>query len=61
MVNGSGSCDQIDGCERKQLLSRSRLMHATDVLVQAFHMRLEHLIVNSADYPPALTFVKYVS
>ena len=33
---------------------------ATSTLVRAFFFRLEHIVLNVADYPPAQTFVKYV-
>ena len=32
---------------------------ATSTLVRAFFFRLEHIVLNVADYPPAQTFVKY--
>ncbi len=61
------SPDEIDGMVNCQTeggrkgRSNSRLLHATDLLVAAFQLRLEHLALNVADYPPAVTFVKYVS
>ncbi len=54
---GGAVSDQTDESGRKRR-SNSRLLHATDLLVAAFQMRLEYLVMNIADYPPALTFVK---
>ncbi len=54
---GVAVSDQTDGGGKKRR-SNSRLLHATDLLVAAFQMRLEYLVMNIADYPPALTFVK---
>lgn len=55
-MGGAVSDQAVEGGRKRR--SNSRLLHATDLLVAAFQMRLEHLVMNIADYPPALTFVK---
>lgn len=50
--------DQTDSSDRRFPVSRSRLISATDALIQAFILRLEYVMVNIAEYPPALTFVR---
>lgn len=65
VVNGAGeegdregeghgeSVEQVEGNYSQSLPPR-----ATTTLIQALQLRLEHLITNIADYPPAQIFVK---
>ena len=56
VANGAVPKEQADGGKKGR--SNSRMLHATNLLVTTFHLKLEHVIMNIADYPPALTFVK---
>ena len=56
VANGTVPKEQTDGGKKGR--SNSRLLHATNLLVTTFQLKLEHVIMNIADYPPALTFVK---
>ena len=49
---GGTSVDQVDGH------SQNLPPRAKATLIQALQLRLEHLITNIADYPPAQIFVK---
>lgn len=71
LIDGIGSDDMLDmegvasdsapkeqSDDGRKGRSYSRLLHATDLLVTTFQQKLDHVIMNTADYPPALTFVK---
>ena len=50
--------DEISGCGQTSSILSPPV--ATNTLVQSFYFRLEHIILNIPDYPPAQIFTKYV-